>query len=202
VVSGSRTPRLRVVGTCRLAAVSTVPDWHNLAGRAAAFSTTGAAWVSGGDDYEGEVWDPETGGCVHTLTGHQSLTSGMELRDNILVSGNADSTVRVWDIRTGQCLHTLQGPNKHQSAVTCLQFCRGLVLSSSDDGTVKLWDLRTGAWLRDVVALQSRGSGGVVWRIRASDTRLVCAAGSRNGTEETKLLVLDFDLDEKKKETD
>lgn len=49
------------------------------------------------------------GGCVHTLTGHQSLTSGMELRDNMLVSGNADSTVRVWDIRTGQCLHTLQG---------------------------------------------------------------------------------------------
>ncbi|XP_063325725.1 F-box/WD repeat-containing protein 7-like isoform X1 [Pelmatolapia mariae] len=158
--------------------------------------------VSGSLDTSIKVWDAETGGCVHTLTGHQSLTSGMELRDNILVSGNADSTVRVWDIRTGQCLHTLQGPNKHQSAVTCLQFCRGLVLSSSDDGTVKLWDLRTGAWLRDVVALQSRGSGGVVWRIRASDTRLVCAAGSRNGTEETKLLVLDFDLDERKKETD
>uniref|UniRef100_UPI0037E751B1 F-box/WD repeat-containing protein 7-like isoform X2 n=1 Tax=Semicossyphus pulcher TaxID=241346 RepID=UPI0037E751B1 len=158
--------------------------------------------VSGSLDTSIRVWDAETGGCVHTLTGHQSLTSGMELRDNILVSGNADSTVRVWDIRTGQCIHTLQGPNKHQSAVTCLQFCRGLVLSSSDDGTVKLWDLKTGAWLRDVVALQSRGSGGVVWRIRASDTRLVCAAGSRNGTEETKLLVLDFDLDEGKTETD
>ncbi|XP_056432214.1 F-box/WD repeat-containing protein 7-like [Gadus chalcogrammus] len=132
-------------------------------------------------------------GCVHKLTGHQSLTSGMELRDNLLVSGNADSTVRVWDVRTGQCLHTLQGPNRHQSAVTCLQFCRGLVLSSSDDGTVKLWDLRTGAWVRDLVSLQSQGSGGVVWRIRASDTRLVCAAGSRNGTEETKLLLLDFE---------
>ncbi|KAF7229723.1 F-box/WD repeat-containing protein 7 isoform X2 [Nothobranchius furzeri] len=158
--------------------------------------------VSGSLDTSIRVWDAETGGCVHTLTGHQSLTSGMELRDHILVSGNADSTVRVWDIRSGQCLHTLQGPNKHQSAVTCLQFCRGLVLSSSDDGTVKLWDLRTGAWLRDVVVLQSRGSGGVVWRIRASDTRLVCAAGSRNGTEETKLLVLDFDLDEKKEAVD
>uniref|UniRef100_A0A3Q3WDN4 F-box domain-containing protein n=1 Tax=Mola mola TaxID=94237 RepID=A0A3Q3WDN4_MOLML len=158
--------------------------------------------VSGSLDTSIRVWDADTGGCVHTLTGHQSLTSGMELRDNILVSGNADSTVRVWDVRTGQCLHTLQGPNKHRSAVTCLQFCRGLVLSSSDDGTVKLWDLRTGAWLRDVVALQSRGSGGVVWRIRASDTRLVCAAGSRNGTEETKLLVLDFDLDDRKKDAD
>ncbi|CAL9694345.1 unnamed protein product [Knipowitschia caucasica] len=162
----------------------------------------GAFVVSGSLDTSIRVWEADTGNCVHTLTGHQSLTSGMELRDNMLVSGNADSTVRVWDIRTGQCLHTLQGPNKHQSAVTCLQFCRGLVLSSSDDGTVKLWDLNTGAWVRDVVALQSRGSGGVVWRIRASDTRLVCAAGSRNGTEETKLLVLDFDLDDRRKETD
>jgi len=41
--------------------------------------------------------------------GHQSLTSGMELRDNILVSGNADSTVKVWNILTGQCLQTLSG---------------------------------------------------------------------------------------------
>ena len=65
--------------------------------------------VSGSLDTSIRVWDAETGGCVHTLTGHQSLTSGMELRDNILVSGNADSTVRVWDVRTGQCLHTLQG---------------------------------------------------------------------------------------------
>ncbi|XP_033970190.1 LOW QUALITY PROTEIN: F-box/WD repeat-containing protein 7-like [Trematomus bernacchii] len=157
----------------------------------------GAFVVSGSLDTSIRVWDAETGGCVHTLTGHQSLTSGMELRENILVSGNADSTVRVWDIQSGKCLHTLQGPNKHQSAVTCLQFCRGLVLSSSDDGTVKLWDLKTGSWVRDVVTLQSRGAGGVVWRIRASDTRLVCAAGSRNGTEETKLLVLDFDLDDR-----
>ncbi|KAL0970585.1 hypothetical protein UPYG_G00244050 [Umbra pygmaea] len=154
----------------------------------------GAYVVSGSLDTSIRVWDVETGGCVHTLTGHQSLTSGMELKNNILVSGNADSTVRVWDIRSGQCLHTLQGPHKHQSAVTCLQFSRSLVMSSSDDGTVKLWSLATGEWLRDLVALQSGGSGGVVWRIRASNTRLVAAVGSRNGTEETKLMVLDFDL--------
>ena len=29
------------------------------------------------------------------ITGHQSLTSAMELKGNILVSGNADSTVKV-----------------------------------------------------------------------------------------------------------
>lgn len=47
------------------------------------------------------------------------------------------------------------------------------------------------------MTLSSGGSGGVVWRIRASETKLVCAVGSRNGTEETKLLVLDFDVDTK-----
>lgn len=41
--------------------------------------------------------------------GHQSLTSGMELKNNILVSGNADSTVKVWDILSGQLLSTLSG---------------------------------------------------------------------------------------------
>lgn len=29
---------------------------------------------------------------------------------------------------------------------------------------------------------------------RANDTKLICAVGSRNGTEETKLMVLDFDV--------
>ena len=68
----------------------------------------------------------------------------MELKDNILVSGNADSTVKIWDILSGQCLQTLSGPNKHQSAVTCLQFNNKFVVTSSDDGTVKLWDVKTG----------------------------------------------------------
>lgn len=151
--------------------------------------------VSGSLDTSIRVWDVETGNCIHTLTGHQSLTSGMELKDNILVSGNADSTVKIWDIKTGQCLQTLQGPHKHQSAVTCLQFNKNFVITSSDDGTVKLWDLKTGEFIRNLVTLESGGSGGVVWRIRASNTKLVCAVGSRNGTEETKLLVLDFDVD-------
>lgn len=87
------------------------------------------------------------------------------------------------------------GANKHQSAVTCLQFNNKFVITSSDDGTVKLWDVKTGEFIRNLVSLESGGSGGVVWRIRADETRLVCAVGSRNGTEETKLLVLDFDIE-------
>jgi len=86
----------------------------------------------------------------------------MKLRGSILVSGNADSTVKVWDINTGHCLQTLAGTNKHNSAVTCLQFNSRFVVTSSDDGTVKLWDLKTGEFIRNLVSLTSGGSGGVV----------------------------------------
>ncbi|XP_013184917.1 F-box/WD repeat-containing protein 7 [Amyelois transitella] len=170
---------------------------HTLAGhtnRVYSLQFDGVHVVSGSLDTSIRVWDVESGQLKHMLTGHQSLTSGMELHSNILVSGNADSTVKVWDITTGHCLHTLSGPNKHQSAVTCLQSSNRFVITSSDDGTVKLWDLRTGEFIRNLVELSSGGSGGVVWRIRASATKLICAVGSRNGTEETKLLVLDFDV--------
>ena len=65
--------------------------------------------MSGSLDTSIRVWDVESGQCRHTLVGHQSLTSGMELKNNTLVSGNADSTVKVWDIITGNCLQTLSG---------------------------------------------------------------------------------------------
>lgn len=190
VVSGAYDYMVKVWDPQREECLHTLQGHTN---RVYSLQFDGVHVVSGSLDTSIRVWDVETGACRHQLMGHQSLTSGMELRNNILVSGNADSTVKVWDILTGQCLQTLAGAHKHQSAVTCLQFNSKFVVTSSDDGTVKLWDLRTGEFLRNLVALESGGSGGVVWRLRASPTKLVCAVGSRNGTEETKLLVLDFD---------
>lgn len=72
--------------------------------------------VSGSLDTSIRVWDAISGTCKHTLMGHQSLTSGMELRQNILVSGNADSTVKVWDTTNGQCLQTLSGRLNHNGS--------------------------------------------------------------------------------------
>lgn len=152
----------------------------------------GKTVVSGSLDTNIMVWCASTGRLLHTLTGHQSLTSGMELRNNILVSGNADSTVKMWDIRSGDLIRTLDGQFKHESAVTSLQYNGKFIITSSDDGTVKLWSSETGKQIRDLVELRSRRNGGVVWRIKASETKLVCAVGSRNGTEITKLMVLDF----------
>lgn len=194
VVSGAYDYMVKVWNPEREECIHTLQGHTN---RVYSLQFDGAHVVSGSLDTSIRVWDVETGSCKHTLMGHQSLTSGMELRNNTLVSGNADSTVKVWDITSGQCLQTLAGTNKHQSAVTSLQFNNKFVVTSSDDGTVKLWDLKTGEFLRNIVALESGGSGGVVWRIRASSTKLICAVGSRNGTEETKLLVLDFESDPK-----
>lgn len=152
--------------------------------------------ISGSLDTSIRVWDMARGVCLHTLMGHQSLTSGMELRGNTLVSGNADSTVKVWDVAEGVCLHTLAGPHRHQSAVTSLQFLEnGMVVTSSDDGTVKLWDSKQGTFVRDLVRLDSGGSGGCIWRLKATPTTLVCAVGSRHGTEDTKLIILDFNAE-------
>ena len=115
------------------------PEWHGCpVFMVAYFQFDGVHVVSGSLDTSIRVWDVESGACRHALMGHQviieillldklaflclhcdpianiiiliqSLTSGMELRDNILVSGNADSTVKIWDILTGQCLQTLSG---------------------------------------------------------------------------------------------
>jgi F-box/WD-40 domain protein 7 len=77
--------------------------------------------------------------------------------------------------------------------VTSLQFTENFVVTSSDDGSVKLWDMKTGEFIRDLVCLEGGGNGGVVWRVKCNEHKLVCAVGSRNGIEDTKLLVLDFD---------
>uniref|UniRef100_A0A914HKE5 F-box domain-containing protein n=1 Tax=Globodera rostochiensis TaxID=31243 RepID=A0A914HKE5_GLORO len=150
--------------------------------------------ISGSLDTTIRVWKVDTGECMQTLVGHQSLTSGMKLRENILVSANADSTIKVWNILDGTCVHTFAGPNKHVSAVTGLRFLRnGMVATSGDDGFVKLWDVKEGTFVCDLLRLTSRGVGGCVWRMKATPTLLICAVGSRNGTEDTKLVLMDFD---------
>ncbi|VDD81033.1 unnamed protein product [Mesocestoides corti] len=152
--------------------------------------------ISGSLDTTIRVWNLATQRLEHTCFGHQSLTSEMVLDSARmrLISSNADETIRVWDITSGECVHVLAGPNKHQSAVTCVQLTKKFIVSSSDDGTVKLWDRETGAFVRDLVSLKAPGA--VVWRVAvtSSSRRLVCAAGTRFGSEQpTQLIVLDFD---------
>lgn len=125
--------------------------------------------------------------------GHTSLTSGLLLLEgNRLVSCNADATVRIWDLNTGKCVHTLIG--RHVSAITGMAHIGyGLLATASDDGTAKLWDVENGTYVTNLLRMKSAGKGGCVWRIRADETTLVCAVGSRNGLEDTKLMLVGYD---------
>jgi WD40 repeat protein len=44
--------------------------------------------------------------------------------------------------------------------VTWVQVVLNYVVSSGDDGSVKLWDLNKGDFIRNLVKLESNGSGG------------------------------------------
>lgn len=52
-------------------------------------------------------------------------------------------------------------------------------------------------WLDNelATAVQHIFTDAIVFAFRSNDTKLICAVGSRNGTEETKLMVLDFDVE-------
>ena len=84
------------------------------------------------------------------------------------------STYSCWSVERGREKGTnvkrirsaFLGRNKHASAVTWVQVVLNYVVSSGDDGTVKLWDLNTGDFIRNLVALESIGSGGKCRRVK------------------------------------
>uniref|UniRef100_A0A8D0KVT0 Uncharacterized protein n=1 Tax=Strix occidentalis caurina TaxID=311401 RepID=A0A8D0KVT0_STROC len=92
---------------------------------------------------------------------------------------------------TGQCLHVLMG---HVAAVRCVQYDGHKVVSGAYDYTVKVWDPESESCTH---TLQGHTNRVYSLQVRPGSPfpPLVCAVGSRNGTEETKLLVLDFDVD-------
>ncbi|KAI0989145.1 hypothetical protein GJ496_002945 [Pomphorhynchus laevis] len=151
--------------------------------------------VSGSLDSTVRIWNLKTGQCEFVLQGHHAMISVLNLcyRRRLLVTGNADSTLRLWDMTDGKCIALLAGDNKHSSAITGICHNRNYIISSSDDGYVKLWDLHNGAFIRNIIRLDSAGNGGVIWNVCCTESKLICAAGSRNGTEDTKLIIINFE---------
>jgi WD40 repeat protein len=110
-------------------AVSVTPDGHRA--------------ISGGHNTL-RVWDLETGCCIQTLEGYNSILAVSLLPDGTrAVSGNWDKTVRVWDLETGCCVQTLAGHSECVDALSVTPDGRRAV-SASRDGTLRVWDLETG----------------------------------------------------------
>ena len=113
--------------------------------RCVAFSPDGGLLAANGDDETVELWNPETGERLHTLTGHSSWvhTVAFSPDGRLLATGSDDKTVRLWDPRTGEQLRTLTG---HQHSVVAVAFSPDgrLLATGGRDKTVLLWDPQSG----------------------------------------------------------
>ncbi len=59
-----------------------------------------------------QVWNVQTGECVHTLKGHTNWVRCVAFDGNTIVSGSLDKTVRIWraPYNTDDCKRVL---NEH-----------------------------------------------------------------------------------------
>lgn len=51
-----------------------------------------------------QVWDKESGRCLHTLVGHTSAVTSVILRDQYVISGGDDGNVRIWNFASSKVM--------------------------------------------------------------------------------------------------
>lgn len=90
------------------------------------------------------VWDVETGTKQHTLMGHRTTVTAVDVSSDgfMIASASGDKTIKLWDKNTGENKATLRG---HSSTVTTVVFHPDgeMLASGSTDCTIKLWNVST-----------------------------------------------------------
>ena len=93
-----------------------------------------------------KIWDMNSGACLHTLEGGDTVVVVFS-HDSIRLASASYSTIRVWDVASGTCSKLLHG---HSLAVKSVCFSHDSVYlaSGSYDRTIKIWDVANGACLQ------------------------------------------------------
>jgi WD40 repeat protein len=144
-------------------------------------------WLaSAGDDHTVRLWDPITGRCEHTLTGHTDWVRDLCVVGaggrHLVASASDDRTVRLWDPITGHCKQTLTGHSGWVTAVTPIASGgRQLLATAGYDPLIRLWDPETGALVRTMDAPAARLT--VLCPVRAGDRDLLAAGGYGAGVQ-------------------
>ncbi|CCH41802.1 putative WD repeat-containing protein [Wickerhamomyces ciferrii] len=100
--------------------------------------------ISGADDHMINIYNPDTGELIKSLSGHEGGVWALKYVGNQIVSGSTDRTVRVWNLQTGKCTHIFKG---HTSTIRCMEIVtieetgEKLIITGSRDSTLHVWKL-------------------------------------------------------------
>ena len=123
-------------------------------------------------DVFSQVWDVDTGLCLHILRGHLNQIYSVSYDGIRIASGGLDTHVRIWDPRTGSvpspfliatsmslqclfhrvCLALLQG---HTALVCQIQLSPTVLATGGSDGRVITFSLETYSILQRIAAHDS-----------------------------------------------
>ena len=116
---------------------------HALAVTSVAFSPDGRLLATASADRTARLWNPATGECRRTLTGHTSTVWAVAFSpDGLLATASDDQTARLWNPATGDSRRTFTG---HTSTVIGVAFSPDgrLLATASADRTARLWNPAT-----------------------------------------------------------
>ena len=101
-----------------------------------AFSPDGRLLATASYDGTARLWDPATGDCLRTLTGHDDTVYGVAFSPDgrLLATASRDGTARLWDPATGERLRTLTGHDDWVNGVAFSPDGRLLATACADKG--------------------------------------------------------------------
>ena len=118
---------------------------HNGLVRTLAFSPSGDALISGGEDKLIKLWNMETkeDSKVKVFQGHTKPVWSVAFHPSgsYIASGSDDKTLKLWNVLTRQCIDTVEA---HKETIWSVAFHPNgnYIVTASRDNVVKLWKIK------------------------------------------------------------
>ncbi|ORY42794.1 WD40 repeat-like protein [Rhizoclosmatium globosum] len=116
---------------------------HQGAVNVAEFNKSGEYVATGGADRSVKLWNPQSGLCVKTYSGHGKEVLGIAISpDNTkFASVGGDKAAVLWDVATGRSIRKFTGHGARINDVG-FNFDASVIVTGSYDATVRFWDCR------------------------------------------------------------
>ena len=133
--------------------------------------------ISGASDAKIKIWNPKSGECIKTLTGHKHKILCLRVLSGKRVASGSLKEIKVWNYEEGVCVHTIR---VHKCWVRDILHLitpnNETLVSCSQDKTIKVWDLNRNSLVKTLT-----GHSGQVYCLLLLKTGLV-ASGSQDRT--------------------